>query len=214
VSEDGAVNDAADQWAYFPPPGLPARERDAPVAAPFTQRWAPPALTALGATVALVLLGAPLALLWRAFAPVVAVAHTAGGPQPVAPESNQMFAVDGRFVLVTLVVGALLGAASWYALRERGPAAPVGLAAGGLLAALVMSAVGRRIVVDRYLYDFCHGKDVRCIVYDGTLHLHATAAIVVLPVALLAAFMAMTFLFDQDPSPAVPALPAHEPPGA
>jgi hypothetical protein len=154
-------------------------------------------------TVALVtLLGAPVAFLWRAFAPRTEILHTASGPQPVAPESNQLFAVDGRYVVVTLLAGLLCGVIGWTLLRRRGPAGPIALAAGATIAALVTKAVGGRLVVDRYLYNFCHGRDVQCLVYSGTLRLNAIAAIVVWPLAAMVAFAALTLFFDREEPPA------------
>jgi hypothetical protein len=202
VSEDGPVTDTAappGEYSYFPPDGLQVAPWEPEPRAP----WWPVALAyakVSGVTTALVvLLGAPLALLWRALTPVVGIRQTAGGPQPVAPESNQVFAVDGWFVVVSILAGLAVGVVAWLALRERGPAAPFGLALGGLAAALVATRVGERLVVDRYLYDFCHRPDVDCLVYTGTLRLNATAAVVVLPVAILTAFVALTYFFDREP---------------
>lgn len=202
MSEDGPVT-VDDRYSYFPPPHDVVPVWHEPPPAPPLRALVVPHLTTFGLTTAvLVLLGAPLALLWRLVAPTAVVLRTENGPYPEAPESDQVFAVDGWFVVVMLVVGVVLGAAAWYLLRDRGPAAPIGLAAGGLLGATVTAAVGRRLVVDQYLYDFCHAPEVRCIVYDGTLYLHATAAVVVLPVALLVGFLLMTFFFTEDPEAA------------
>ena len=161
MSEDGRVTDPfappplerganPDQWSYFPPPGEYPAPWQPPQREPFW-RWVRvhllPHLRTFGVTTAVVvLLGAPFALLWRAVAEPAVVLRTASGPQPAAPESNQVFAVDGRFVLLSLVVGAVLGAVAWFFLRTRGPAAPAGLAAGGLLAMLVAAAAFRRAV--------------------------------------------------------------------
>lgn len=183
--------------AYWLPP-LPAWTPPPPV--PLAERLRPAVATFAAATAGLVLLGAPLAYLWRAFTTPAVILHTASGPEPAAAESNQMFAVDGRFVVVMLLAGVACGVVAWALLRRRGPAAPAGIAAGGLLGSLVTAAVGRRIVVDRYLYSFCHKADVRCLVYDGTLHLHALAAVVVWPTAMLMVFAALTAFADREDS--------------
>jgi hypothetical protein len=211
VSEDGRVTDAwgdpdpqrasrpaADPWSYFPPPDVTVAPYELPPREPLLPRVLATARTFGGTVAVLLLTGAPLALVWRAVAPTATVLRTASGPAPEAPESNQVFATDGWFAVVMLLAGLLLGIVAWRVLREQGPAAPFGLAVGGLLAALVTAAVGRRMVVDQYLYDFCHAPDVGCLVYDGTLRLHALAAAVVLPLGLLISFVAMTFLFDRD----------------
>lgn len=197
MSEDGGVTDpAADKWSYFPPPADSPPPWQPPPRASFAESVGVPLMTFAGMVGVLALAGAPLALLWRAFAPVAVVLKTASGPQPAAPESSQVFATDGWFAVVSLVTGLVLGAVAWIVLRHRGPAVPFGLAAGGTVAALVASAVGRRMVVDRYVYDFC--RNVNCLVYDGTLRLHALAAVVVLPVAMLAAYVALTFFLERD----------------
>ena len=187
----------ADEWSYFPPPGQYPAPWEPPPRVPLRVLLKPHAVT-FGTTAAvLTLLGAPLALLWRAVADAPVVLRTASGPQPAAPESDQVFAVDGWFVVVSLLAGVLVGTVAWFVLRHRGPAGPLGLTVGGLSAAGVAAAVGRRLVVDRYLYDFCHGPDIRCILYDGTLRLHSIAAVVVLPVALLTAFVVLTLVVDR-----------------
>jgi hypothetical protein len=168
--------------------------------------------TVLGTVALVTLLGAPVAFLWRSLAPRAEILHTASGPQPVAPESNQLFAVDGWYVVATLLAGLLCGLAGWVLLRRRGPAGPISLAAGATVAALVTKAVGGRLVIDRYLYDFCHGRDVQCLVYSGTLKLNAIAAIVVWPLAAMVVFAVLTLALDRDdPAPATWPPPGPDP---
>jgi hypothetical protein len=177
-------------WAYYPPPRVP-----------LAQRLLATARAARDAAVVaayVALLGAPVAFAWRAVVPAVQIAHSATGPQPVAAESSQIFGVDGSFVLVTLVVGLVAGALAWPVLRRRGPAGPVGIAAGGLLAALAAAGVGRKMVVDRYLYDFCQQRGAHCGVYSGTLRLQSYAAVVVWPAAMLVVFAALTLLLTRE----------------
>lgn len=204
-----------DPPPFFAEPGELPREWLPEPPVPLRDRLLPGLATVAAVVAGLVLLGAPVAFLWAAVAPTAVVLRTDTGPSPAAPESNQMFAVDGWFVVVTVVVGLVLGAVAWTLLRRRGPAVPVGLAAGGLLAAFVASEVGKLIVVDDYLYRFCRSPDVTCIVYDGTLHLHATAALAVWPVAMLASFAALLFVEDRraqgSDRGAVPPRPFDEP---
>jgi hypothetical protein len=210
VSEDAAVT---EEWADPDPrrawqPDTEAYDLgtlppwEPPPRVPLWQRVRPHLVTFAATTVALVLLGAPLAFVWRQVAKPAVVLRTASGPSPAAPETNQVFAVDGRYVVVMLVAGLLLGCVLWALLRRRGPAAPLAMAAGGLLASLVTAGVGRKMVVDSYLYRFCHQGDVHCLVYDGTLRLHALAAVVVLPAAMLIAFSALAVFFDREGYPA------------
>lgn len=230
VSDEWGDPDPHRVWRPGRTPGIsPARDEPANPAPPSffpgpdenVRPWTPPeredlrpvlvenAKTFGVTTAVLVLLGAPVAFLWKAVTPPVVVQRTAAGPSFAAPESDQMFAVDGWFVVVTLVVGLVLGALGWAVLRRRGPAAPFGLAAGGLLAALVTSAVGKRVVIDDYLHTFCNDPDIVCpVYYDGTLQLHSFAAVVVWPAAMLAAFAALVFVRDRERPPP----PEDEPP--
>lgn len=212
MSEDGAVT--------TPAPGAPAGE--VPYVVSPEEYWRgyktvpyePPReawrrrLTAFVPTVlVLPLFGAPAALLWRALTPRVGIAQTAAGPQPTAGETDQFFAIEGWFVVTTICVGLVLGAVAWRFLRERGPASALGLAVGGLAASAVTAVVGSRLVVDSYMYGFCHQPDVSCTVYDGTLTLRATvrvtraidspAALVAWPIAMLLSFAALTFLRER-----------------
>lgn len=142
------------------------------------------------------LLGAPVALLWRAVTPKVAIARTASGPVPTATESNQFFAIDGWFVLVTFLAGLVLGAVAWRFLRGRSAAAPAGIALGAFLASAVTAVVGARLVVDGYLHGYC--RDLTCAIYDGTLHLRMPAAVIAWPFAMLLTFVALTLTRDRE----------------
>ena len=186
----------AGPWSYFPPPDQLAAPWTPPPPVPFRERVRRPAITLLMTTAALVLAGAPLALLWYAVAPPAEIVTTPGGLQPAAPESSQVWAVDGWFVVVSLLAGLVVGLVVWL-LRHRDAWTATGLAAGGLLAGAVAEAVGRRLVVNETLYRICQDPEVTCGVYDGTLNLHATPAVVVFPVALLTAFAALTLVFDR-----------------
>jgi len=202
VSEDERVTDTAappGEYSYFPPDDLQVTPWEPEPRGPWWLRVLPYAEVFAIATALVALIGAPLALLWREVAPVVAIRRTPDGLQPVAPESNQVFAVDGWFVVVSVVVGLAVGVVAWLALRDKGPAAPFGLAAGGLAAAYVAMRVGERLIVDRYLYDHCRLIGEQCLAYSGVLRLHSTAALVVLPVAILTAFAVMTYFFDKEP---------------
>lgn len=204
MSEDAGVT----EW---PPPNAPgtdlpyfvsadelARGFRPVIAEPPEQRWRRRGLAFLGPALLLPLLGAPVALLWRAVTPVVGIARTASGPQPTAGESDQFFAIEGWFVVVTVVVGLALGAVAWRLLRGQGPAGAIGVAVGGLCASAVTALVGSRLVVDSYMHGFCGRPDLDCPVYDGTMTLRAPGAIVAWPVAMLVAFAALTLIAERD----------------
>lgn len=184
--------------AYFPESGEVARAWTPPVREPWQVLARRHAVAFLPAFLVLPLFGAPVALLWRAITPHVGILRTPNGPVPTGGESDQFFAIDGWFVAVTLLAGLALGVLAWYAVRRRTGATPAGLALGGLLASAVTGAVGSRFVVDRYLYGFCRAPNTRCTVYDGTLHLRASGALVVWPIAMLVAYAAMALIRERD----------------
>lgn len=196
-----AVEPALRDWSYYVTAPEFARGFGPPPGEPMADRVRRNATAFLGAALLLPLAGAPVALLWRAVTPKVGIARTASGPQPTAGESNQFFAIDGWFLVVTVAAGLLLGVVAWRFLRGRGLGAPVGIAVGGLAAAAVTAAVGARLVVDSYMYGYCTMPDLECSVYDGTMTLRVPGAIVAWPVAMLVSFAVMTLAKDRDPGP-------------
>lgn len=173
------------EWLPPEPPGESAEER-----------WRRHLTAFLAPALLLPLFGAPAALLWRAVTPRVAIARTASGPVPTSGESNQFFAIDGWFVVVTFVVGVVLGAVAWRFLRGRSPAAPAGVVVGAFAASAVTAIVGARLVVDPYLHGYC--RDLACTIYDGTMHLRMPAAVIAWPFGAVLAFVALTLIRDRE----------------
>lgn len=102
--------------------------------------------TVLGAALALAVLGAPLGLLWAAFAPDTPVLKTAEGAIYAEPQPEQPIAADGWFSLLGLAFGVLAALALWFLLRRRrGPVGLLGAVLGTLAAAPVAWQVGRRV---------------------------------------------------------------------
>ncbi|MGS2615279.1 DUF2567 domain-containing protein [Micromonospora sp. LZ34] len=98
------------------------------------------------AVLALTLLGAPLGLLWAAFAPDTPVVKAPGGAVYAQPQPEQPIAADGWFSLLGLGFGVLAAVALWFVLRRvRGPVGLLAATLGALGAALVAWQVGRRI---------------------------------------------------------------------
>jgi len=147
---------------------------------------------------AVVLLGAPVGLLWARVSPRVSVSFSAQGPALDRPESSEFFAADGSFGVVLLLVGLLTGAAAWRLLRGREYeiGVPVGLTVGALVAGAVAQAVGGRRVVDRQLAALCEVESA-CPIYDGTLQLRARGLVVVWAVGALAVYVGLSLLFDR-----------------
>ncbi len=158
--------------------------------------------------VVILLLGAPIGLLWARVSPTVSVSFSAQGPSLVRPESSEFFAADGSFGVVLLMVGLLTGAAAWGVLHRRasGVGVPIGVAVGALLAGFVAQAVGSRLVVNRELAALC-GVQNDCPIYDGTLQLRARGLVVVWAVAALMVYVGLSLLFDKAEEPAKPEFP-------
>ncbi|MER7461200.1 DUF2567 domain-containing protein [Micromonospora sp. NPDC126480] len=122
-------------WYAGPPPAPEPRE-------PLRPRIVRAAVGALG----VVVLGAPLGLLWAALAPDTPVVKTAVGAVYGEPQPEQPIAADGWFSLLGLGFGVLAAVGLWFVLRRaRGPIGLVAAVLGALGAALVAWQVGRRV---------------------------------------------------------------------
>ncbi|MEW2382081.1 DUF2567 domain-containing protein [Micromonospora sp. NPDC047707] len=100
----------------------------------------------VAAALGLVVLGAPLGLLWAAVAPDTPVVRTAEGAIYGEPQPEQPIAADGWFSLLGLGFGVLAAVALWFVLRRgRGPVGLLAAVLGSLGAALVAWQVGRRV---------------------------------------------------------------------
>jgi hypothetical protein len=82
--------------------------------------------------------GAVVGLVWSATAPKLSIRALVGGSEATF---KSQIAADGRFLLLAVLAGVVC-AGVLIALGERGPGAVVGLAVGGVLAALVANRVG------------------------------------------------------------------------
>ncbi len=145
----------------------------------------------LVAVIASVLVGAPVGLLWAAVAPRVDVVIAAGNANLAMPGTSDFIAADGLFLFTTAVAGLVGGAVAWVLGRRHGPGVVVGLAVGGLLAALVAMRVGQTVNAD----------EVEAFVRAGqqgalelSLRLRAREALVGWPVAALVAYVALSLL--------------------
>jgi hypothetical protein len=132
-----------------------------------------------------VLLGAPVGLLWSAVAPHAHVRVEAGAAYISDATTEVFIAGDGWFIGLTLLAGIACGVLAWLAARRSGPFVVLGLAAGSLAAAYVASRVGVRIGQDHLRELVRSGKQGE---YVGNIALQAKAAVVVWPLAAVAAF--------------------------
>ncbi len=102
-----------------------------------------PVRTAVACAALVVLLGAPVGLLWSALAPRPLVLPTPGGGLDFADSETKAFiAADGTLFLLGLAAGVLTGVLGRLAARARPVAALVGLVLGAGLAAYVASRTG------------------------------------------------------------------------
>jgi hypothetical protein len=156
--------------------------------------WQQDLLVGLLTTVVLVLLGAPVGLLWAALSPRVDVALRAGGPGLVMPETGDFIGADGLFLVIVLAVGTACGVLAWVlAQRTRpgpGPGVVLGLALGGLLAAYVASRTGAQVGREEFLAAV--DDAARRGTIQASIRLRATEALVGWPVGALAAFAGLT----------------------
>jgi hypothetical protein len=92
--------------------------------------------------VALVVLGGALGVLWDLISPT-SPPGIISPPGIQVDDVHEAFAgADGRYALITAIVGLLAGIAAWYLRRVRGSYVAIGLAVGGLLGAMLTHLVG------------------------------------------------------------------------
>ncbi len=182
-------------------------------------------------TLLVVLVGAPLGLLWAAVRPhsdlFLLVAEDA--------REQQHFSADLRFAAVIGVAGLLIGLAAWAVARSGGTGVAVGLAVGGLLAAVVAERIGIRAAHQDQLRAalaqafHLHGyslaqqqpADQQSYLADTRFELRAWPLIAALPASAVATFGALTWLRDRSsprghvmPQPVPVQLPWAMPPHA
>ncbi|GAC1443978.1 MAG: hypothetical protein NVSMB55_19130 [Mycobacteriales bacterium] len=161
------------------PPPVPPRARG--------RRWED-ALTGAVIAAVVVLLGAPIGLLWSAVGPHSHAVVEAGGAYISDAESEVFIAGDGYFLGLTLLAGVLTGVLAWLVCRRSGPYAVVALAVGGVIASYVASKVGVRIGQDALKAAVHSGRPGT---YTSNIALQATTAIVAWPLGGVAAFAAL-----------------------
>lgn len=104
------------------------------------------AAAALCVAAGVVLLAAPLGLLWSAVAPhaeVVVLAKEQAGF--AMPEREDFIGSDGSFLGLTLLAGLLCGLVAWRTARRWGPTVVVAVVVASLGASLIAAEVGTRV---------------------------------------------------------------------
>jgi hypothetical protein len=91
---------------------------------------------------AMAVLGALTGVLWAAWSPARPPGLVVPGGTETA-ETEQWVAADGRFAVLSIVLGVLFALLAWRARRTRGAVAVLCLAVGGIVGALLTDLVGR-----------------------------------------------------------------------
>ncbi len=147
--------------------------------------------------VVLVLLGAPVGLLWAAVSPrVQVVLGGVGGPGLVDPETRAFAGADVAFGAVVVVVGLLCGLGAFVLARRHGPGVVGGLLLGGLLAAYVAAKTGTQVGKEGFQAALRDAGGTGRI--EANVRLLATEALVLWPAAALAAFAGATAARPDD----------------
>lgn len=143
------------------------------------------ALVAVAVAAVVAVLGVPLAFLWSAIGPHVAVVMTDAGPLLVDYDTEAFVGGDGSFGAIALGAGIVVGALAWVLRRWRGPAMLVGLAAGAIASSWITWKLGSQFGLDEYralLRDADVGRGFEQpmkLRAQGLVFLQATVAVIV-----------------------------------
>lgn len=146
----------------------------------------PDVLVAVAVAAGVLLLAAPVGLLWAALAPQADVVVQARGAGYADPETEAFIGSDGSFVLLTCLVGGALGYACWRTLRRWGPPVVAALAIASLAASFVAADVGSRVGRAEFEVAIRSGVPAEL---DAPVELLAREATVGWPVAALLGFL-------------------------
>ncbi|GAA0656201.1 hypothetical protein GCM10010193_03350 [Kitasatospora atroaurantiaca] len=156
-------------------------------------------------TVACVLLGVVVGLLWLWLAPRVMLVATSDAIRYVDPEGEQRAGADSVFALLGLGAGVLTALVAFLLSRGRGGgvAVAVGLAVGGLAGSLVAWQVGMRLGpgTDVIANAKHAGQGVE---FSAAIELGARGALLVWPMTAMVLLLALSAAFgkrEQDPPP-------------
>ncbi len=153
-------------------------------------------------TVALLVVGAILGPVWSAWSPP----GPRGGVLDAgiqADETENFIAGDGRFALLTGLVGVLAGVLAWYLRRQRGSLVALALGVGGLGGSLLTDWLGHVVRGEGSEYS-CGTETGRCVEHlPLSVHTHGLlfleAALAVLVYSMFVAFAVDDDLGRPDP---------------
>ncbi|MFC9974042.1 hypothetical protein ACFVH6_24395 [Spirillospora sp. NPDC127200] len=151
-------------------------------------------------TSALIALLGPLAgLLWAAVAPSVAYLVVRGEALPADPEGQGPIGTDARYALICAVAGLLCGVLAYLrGGRGNDVALLLGLAAGGLAAALLAAYVGHRIGLPGFERAVAAAADGATV--TGVAELRARGLVVAWPLLAVAAYGVLELLVKRLPA--------------
>ncbi|MFI6702124.1 hypothetical protein ACIBJC_24670 [Streptomyces sp. NPDC050509] len=151
--------------------------------------------------VAVTVSGLLLGLLWMSLAPSVPLVSDATAVFLKDTEGEEAIAADGTFLLLALAFGAVSAGLVFLFHRRGGIALVVGLAAGGLLGAVLAWKFGVELGPTSDVV--AHAKQAgKGVTFDAPLELHAKGALLAWPVAAMVVHLALTALFGpRDPEP-------------
>lgn len=138
--------------------------------------------------------GLPVGLLWWLLAPLTPAVKRADGLYRVGGDAETAIAADGWFAVCTLAAGVVAGVAVSALLRRDRLGALVGLAAGGVLGALVAWGLGVVLGPDSF-----EAQAAQLQVgdrFDGPLRLSALGVLLVWPVSAVILFFGVVAGLD------------------
>ena len=160
--------------------------------------WKRSALVAVLSAAVVLVLGAPLGLLWAWIAPSVPVIATGQNIVVNDPSPEEYIAADGWYTLLGLAFGLLVAVVAWLLLRrDRGPFLLLGVVAGTLGAGyLVAPWIGE--MIGRGAYEQWQASAVRGATFLAPPEVHSTGPMLV---PAFAAAIVLTLLagWSNDP---------------
>lgn len=143
--------------------------------------------------VVLAAVGAALGPLWIWWSPAGPLGLVVAKSSVQVDETETFAAVDGRFAVLTGIVGIVAGFVVWSVRNRRGPVLAASLAVGGLVGALCTEGVGRLIDTGT------DSAPVNTVIRHLPLAVHATALRLLEPLLALLVYSVLTaFAADDD----------------
>jgi hypothetical protein len=141
---------------------------------------------------ALATIGALAGLVWSAWSNTATRGLVYSKTAVIPDETEGFISSDGRFTVITAVIGVVAGIIVWRQRSVRGPVAAAGLAVGAVLGALLTNVVGGAIAGGT-----TKGR-VGDVIARLPLHVHASGLLFVEAVVALAAYVLCAAFVNPD----------------